>query len=116
MIISIEENEGRKYLIIAPIEIDNDVLNSHKKVWNEILEKSNEINNSAYIFKKDYHKIKVGSVKCEDEKDNIDLPLNRLLKFNAVTISNRLVVKKNDKLFLDVYLEECLYDDDWFKQ
>ena len=36
---SIKENEGRKYLIIAPIETNNDVLNDHKKVWNEILKK-----------------------------------------------------------------------------
>ena len=77
---SIKENEGGKYLIIAPIEINNDVLNDHKKVWNEILKKNNEINNSANIFKKDYHKIKVGSVKCEDEKDNKDLPLDLPLK------------------------------------
>ena len=58
----------------------------------------------------------MGSVKCNDEKDDIDLPLNRLLKFNAVTISNRLIIEKDNKLFLETYLEECLYDNEWFKQ
>ena len=113
---SIEEHRGHKYLVITPIEINSDVLNYHKKVWNEIFKKINKINNSAYVFKEEYHKIKVDSVKCNDEKDDIDLPLNRLLKFNAVTISNRLVIEKDNKLFLETYLEECLCDNEWFKQ
>ena len=29
--------------------------------------------------------------KCEDEKD---LPLNKLIKFNLVTISNRLIIER----------------------
>ena len=69
------------------------------------------------LFKKDYHKIKVGSVKCDDDKDNIDLPFDKLIKFNAVTISNRLRIEKDNKLFLEayLYLEECLYNDYWSK-
>ena len=59
----------------------------------------NEINNSAYVFKKNYHKIRVGIAKCEDQKDEINLPLNKLIKFNAVAISNRLIIEK-----------ECLYE------
>ena len=76
--------------------------------------KNNKINSSEYIFKENYHKIKVSSVKCEDEVQ-INLPLNRLIKFNSVTISNRLIIEKDNKLFLKSYLEECLYDDSWFK-
>ena len=65
---------------------------------------------------KDYHKIRVGSVKCEDEKDEINLPLNKLIKFDAVTISNRLITEKDNELFLETYLKQCLYDDEWFKK
>ena len=37
---SIEEHENtHKYLIIAPIEINNEVSNNYKKVWDEILKK-----------------------------------------------------------------------------
>ena len=50
-------------------------------------------------FEKDYYKIKVGSVKCDDDKDNIDLPLDKLIKFNAVTISNSLLIEKDNRLF-----------------
>ena len=80
-----------------------------------ILEQVNKINDCAYISEKDYHKIKVGSVKCDDGKDNIDLPLDKLIKFNAVTISNRLLIEKDNRLFLEFYLEECLYKDYWYE-
>ena len=64
----------------------------------------------------DYHKIKISSIKCEDEKDEITLSLNKSIKFNLVRISNRLIIEKDNELFLKVYLEECLYDDEWFKK
>ena len=113
---SIEEHKDHKYLIIAPIEINEEVLIDHKNFWNEILKKINTISSFEYIFKKDYHKIKVSSVKCEDEEDKINLPLNKLIKFNAVVISNRLIIEKDSELFLETYLEECLYDDEWFEE
>ena len=53
-----------------------------------ILEQVNKINDCAYFSAKDYYKIKVGSVKCNDDKDNIDLPLDKLIKSCALTISN----------------------------
>ena len=57
----------------------------------------------------------LNSVKCDDDKDNIDLPLDKLIKFNAVTISNRLLIEKDNRLFLESYLDECLYEDYWTK-
>ena len=111
---SIEEQKGYKYVIIEPpIDINNEVLTDYKKIWDKILKNINKINNFAYVFK-DYHKIRIGSVKCEDENDEINLPLNKLIKFNLVTISNRLIIEKDNELFLEAYLEECLYDDEWF--
>ena len=93
---SIEEQKSYKYLIIEPpIDINNEVLTDYKKIWDEILKNINKINNFAYFFK-DYHKIRVGSVKCEDEKDEINLLLNKLIKFNLVTISNRLIIENDN--------------------
>ena len=113
---SIEEQKGYKYLITEPpIDINNEVLTDYKKIWDKILKNINKINNFVYVFK-DYHKIRIGSVKCEDEKDEINLPLNKLIKFNLVTISNRLIIEKDNELFLEAYLEEYLYDDEWFKK
>ena len=118
---SIEEQNSYKYLIIKPpIDINKvlkvfKVLTNYKRIWDKILKNINKINNSAYAFK-DYHKIKIVSVKCEDEKDEINLPLNKLIKFNLLTISNRLIIEKDNELFLESYLEQCLYDNEWFKK
>ena len=75
----IEEREGRKYLNLALTEMNNDVLSEYEKMWDGILERVKEINSSVCLFKKDYYKIKVGSVKCYDDKDNIDLSLDKLI-------------------------------------
>ena len=82
-----------------------------KKCGMKLLEQVIKINDCAYIFEKGYYKIKVGSVKCDDDNDNIDLPLDKLIKFNAATISNRLPIEKDNKSFLEYYSEECLYED-----
>ena len=68
----IQEHEGRKYLNIALTGINNDVLSEYEKMWVGILEQVIKINHCTYISEKDYCKIKVGSVKCDDDKDNID--------------------------------------------
>ena len=91
--------------------MNNDVLSEYEIMWDGILEQVRKINDCAYFFQKDYYKIKVGSVKCDDDKDNIDLPLDRLIKFNAAKISNRLFIEKDNRLFLESYLDECLYED-----
>ena len=82
-------------------------------MWDGILEQIRKINDSVYLSKKVYYKIRVASVKCDDNKDNIDLPPDKLIKFNAVTNSNKLLIEKDNKLFLESYLEECLYEDYW---
>ena len=97
----IEEHEGREYLNIALTEIKNDVLSEYEKMCDGILEQVRKINDCAYISEKDYYKIKVGSVKCDDDKDNTDLPLDKLIKFSAVTTSSRLLIEKDNKLFLE---------------
>ena len=113
---SIEEQEGYKYLVIEPsTDINNEVLTDYKKIWDEILENINKVNNFVHVFK-DYHKIKISIIKCEDEKDEINLPLNKLIKFSLVRISNRLIIEKDNELFLEAHLEECLYDNEWFKK
>ena len=74
--------------------MNSDVLSEYEKMWDGILEQVRKINDCAYLFQKDYYKIKVGSVKCDDNKADIDLPLDKLIKFNAVTISDRLLIER----------------------
>ena len=103
----IEEDKNKKYLIIAPIESNNAVLLDYKKIWDAIIVNINKINNSKYNFKDEYYRIRIGNIKYDD---SINLILNKLIKFIAAKISCRLIIEKNNKLYLETYLEECLYD------
>ena len=108
----VDEYEGRKYFNFALTEVNEDVLNEHASMWDGIMKEVKRIKNVVSIkFGRDCHKIKVASVRSEDDSNNANLPLDKLIKFNAMTISNRLLVDKDDKYYPEVYLEECLYDD-----
>ena len=50
----------------------------------------------------DYHDISLDGLW-------IDLPLDKMIKFNAMVISIRLIMEVDDKYIPMVYLEECLY-------
>ena len=53
---SIEEQKVYKYLVIEPpTDINNEVLTDYKKIWDEILENINKINDFVHVFKD--HKI-----------------------------------------------------------
>ena len=39
-----------------------------------------------------------------------DLPLNKPLKFPTLTIIIRCVFQEGEKLYLQIYLDECLYE------
>ena len=39
-----------------------------------------------------------------------DLPLNKQLKFPTLTIIIRCVLQKDEKLYPQIYLDECLYE------
>ena len=52
--------------------------------------------------------IKIGNIKKDD---SINLILNKLIKISAAKISRRLIIEKNNSLFLETYLEECLYEE-----
>ena len=53
-------------------------------------------------YGKDYMKIKFNS--------DDDLPLNKTLKFNAVTIIIRSVFEEDGNFYPQLYLEDCLYE------
>ena len=103
----IKEHESQKYLIMTPIELNDKFLLNYKKIWDEIIVNINKINNFEYNFKEGYYKIKIGNIKHDDSINSI---LNKLIKISAAKISCRLIIEKNNSLFLETYLEECLYD------
>ena len=74
----------------------------HKDFWNGIKNKIEEISVGKFDYEKDFMKI-----KCNSDDD---LPLNKPLKFHAMTIITRSVFEEDSKLYLQVSLDDALYE------
>ena len=89
------EKDGNKYLIL-------DSANKYEESWSGIRSGIKRINAGKELFyEKYYSKIKVYT--------DDDLPLNKPLKFPTLTIIVRSVFQENEKLYPQIYLNECLY-------
>ena len=72
-------------------------------MWIQIIKRLKAINNVCKKeFAVDYHDLSLDGLW-------IDLPLDKMIKFNAIIISIRLIIEVDDKYISLVYLEECLY-------
>ena len=99
----IDEKEGNKYLNITFTDSNNDFLIKYAEVWSGIKDQIKKINNDSVVeYGKDYMNIKF------DSDDN--LPLNKVLKFHALTIIIRSVFERDGKYYPQIFLDECLYD------
>ena len=96
----IEEKNGNKYLIFDSVDENKEVLKKYTDVWNGIKNKIKEVRDSGCDYEKDYMKIKFNS------EDN--LPLNKSLKFHAMTIIIRCVFSEGGKPQL--FLDDALYE------
>ena len=99
---SIEEINENKYLIFDSIDENKEFLKKYNDVFNGIMGKIKEVSNDEYDYEKDYIKIIFNS------DDN--LPLNKPLKFHNMTITIRSVFKEDGKLYLQVFLDDTLYE------
>ena len=91
-----KEKYGEKYLIIDPTE-------EHEEVFSGIKSEIKKLNVGKELFyEKNYAKI---GINTDD-----DLPLNKQLKFPTLTIIIRCVLQKYEKLYPQIYLDECLYE------
>ena len=100
----IERKNGNKYLIFDDFVNENKgLLKKYTDVWDGTESKIKAINGGEEInYGKDYMKIKFNS-------DN-DLPLNKPLKFHAMTIIIRSVFEEGGKLYPQVFLDGALYE------
>ena len=91
-----KEKNDEKYLIL-------DSTKEYESVWSEIRSEIKRINGGEKVFyKKNYRKI---GINTED-----DLPLKKSLKFLTVIVNINLVVQADNKLFTQIYLDECFYE------
>ena len=74
-----------------------------KKFFSGIRSEIKTLNGGKELF---YEKNYAGiGVNTDD-----DLPLNKHLKFPTLTIIFRCVLQKDEKLYPQIYLDECLYE------
>ena len=93
-----------KYFIFDDSVNENkEGLKKYRELWDGIKCEIKTINGGKENgYGKNYMKIKFNS--------DDDLPLNKPLKFPAMTIIIRSVFEEGEKLYLQVYLDECLYE------
>ena len=90
-----KEKYGEKYLILDSTE-------KYEEVFSEIKKEIETINGGKELFyEKNYARIGVNT-------DN-DVPLNKQLKFPTLTIIIRCIFQEGEKLYPQIYLDECLY-------
>ena len=96
----IEEKNGNKYLIFDDYVNENKAqLKKYVGSWDGI---KNEIKAINGVKENDYMKIKFNS--------DHDLPLNKPLKFHAMTIIIRSVFEEGGKFYPQVFLDDTLYE------
>ena len=100
----LEEKNGNKYLIFDDSVNENKaLLKKYADVWDGIKNEIKAINGGKENdYGKDYMKIKFNS--------DDDLPLNKPLKFHAMTIIIRSVFEEGGKLYPQVFLDDALYE------
>ena len=75
----------------------------YKEVFSRIRSEIKIINGGKELFyEKNYARI---GVHTDD-----DLPLNKLLKFPTLTIIIRCEFQEGEKLYPQIYLDDCLYE------
>ena len=104
------ERSSDRYLVV---NINNEkIINVFDKIWRLIEQKitsngiwkfaENEIVfNNANNKIKEYNKLRFSS--------NLDLPLDTLIKFRALTLTISCVIEKNGKYYPEIHLDEGLY-------
>ena len=91
-----KEKNGEQYLIL-------DSIDKYEEVFSPIKSEIETLNRGKELFyEKNYARI---GVNADD-----DLPLNKPLKFPTLTIIIRCVFQEGEKLYPQIYLDECLHE------
>ena len=103
----IEKKGVNKYLVFDSMELhstdeNKELLKKYNDVFSGIRNKIKKISGNECDYENDYMKIKFNS--------DDDLPLNKQLKFHNMVITIRSVFKEDDKLYLQVFLDDALYE------
>ena len=89
----IEGKNESKYLVFDSIDENREVIEKYTELWDGI--------------KNDIEKINSGKVKFDTVDD---LPLNKPLKWHMLTVIIRCAFQEEEKLYPQIYLDECLFE------
>ena len=98
----IEETSGNKYLIFDSTDENKELLKKYQDVWSGIKNKIEAVSSGECDYEKDLMKIKFNS--------DDDLLLNKPLKLHMMTVTIRSVLEEDGKLYLQVFLNDALYE------
>ena len=93
------EGDNVWYLIIFG---DTDVLRKFANIWKSIRAKYEENTGGIVQYDKDYMKLKFES--------NVNLPIDNIVNMHQVTIIIRSVFAQNGKFYLQLFLDDALYE------
>ena len=99
----IEENNGNKYLVFDFTDANKEVLKKYTELWDG---NKNEIETINVGKKGEYGK---NLMKSKFNTDD-NLPLNKPLKLNLLTIIVRCMFEEDGKFYPQLYLDDCLYE------
>ena len=98
----IEEKRVNKCLIFDSTDENKGLLKNIMMFGMELETKFKEVSSDECDYENDYTKIAFNS--------DDDLPLNKPLKFHNMTITIRSVFEEDGKLYLQVFLDDTLYE------
>ena len=99
----IEENNRNKYLVFDFTDENKEVLKKYTELWDG---NKNEIETINVGKKGEYGK---NLMKSKFNTDD-NLPLNKPLKLNLLTIIVRCIFEEDGNFYLQLYLDDCLYE------
>ena len=97
-----EEINKNKYLTGVPTNESKEIIKKYKELWSIIRDLIRAITKSSNDYDEKYMKIKFDS-------DDY-LPLNKTIEIHDVTVVVRVVFHENNKYYMQVFLDECLYE------
>ena len=97
------DKNGNKYLIFDSVDENKEVSKKYADVWDGIKNKIKAINGGE---ENDYGK---DCIKIKFNSDG-ELPLNKPLKFHAMTTISRSIFEEDGKLYPRLFLDDTLYE------